>query len=116
MRGLLQQWGCEVVVAHDGDGALVAARNASPDVVLCDLRLADQESGIDVVARLQREGRWTLACAFITGESTPERMRAAQATGYLLASKPLTPARLRAIVERVLSDRAARAGAVQSTS
>src|SRR5206468_1557659 len=55
MRGLLVQWGCEVITAERGDEAVERAHAQRPDVVLCDLSLAEQENGVDVVARLRRE-------------------------------------------------------------
>jgi CheY-like chemotaxis protein len=102
MQGLLAQWGCEVMTAEDGDEAFDHARAQCPDVVLCDLSLADAESGVSVVARLRRECGSAMACAFVTGESEPERVAEARATGYPIAFKPTTPARLRAILEHLV--------------
>ena len=81
IQGLLIHWGCEVITAERGDEALELARARRPDVVLCDLRLADGESGIDVVNRLRREFGSGVACAFVTGEMAPERIAEARATG-----------------------------------
>ena len=102
MQGLLAQWGCEVITAEDGDEAVERARAQCPDVVLCDLSLADAESGVDVVARLRGECGSAVACAFVTGESAPERVAEARATGHPIAFKPTTPVRLRAILEHLV--------------
>ena len=102
MRGLLVQWGCEVITAERGDEAVERARAQRPDVVLCDLSLAEQENGVDVVARLRREYASAVACAFVTGESAPERIAEARATGHPIAFKPTTPVRLRAILEHLV--------------
>jgi CheY-like chemotaxis protein len=101
-RGLLVQWGCEVTTAACGDDAVASARAQRPDVVLCDLSLGNSENGVDVVDRIQRECESTVACAFITGESAPERIAKARATGHPIAFKPTTPARLRAILEHLV--------------
>jgi CheY-like chemotaxis protein/anti-sigma regulatory factor (Ser/Thr protein kinase) len=102
MQGLLAQWGCEVITAECGDEAVERARARCPDVVLCDLSLADAESGVDVVARLRGECGSAVACAFVTGESAPERVAEARAAGHPIAFKPTTPARLRAILEHLV--------------
>ena len=102
MHGLLVQWGCEVMTAERGDEAVERARAQRPDVVLCDLGLANAENGVEVVVRLMRECESAMACAFVTGESAPERIAEARATGYPVAFKPTTPVRLRAILEHLV--------------
>ena len=102
MQGLLAQWGCDVTTADGEDQAVERARDRHPDVVLCDLRLADGESGVTVVDRIRRECGPGVACAFVTGESAPERIAEARAAGYPIAFKPTTPAKLRAILEHLV--------------
>ena len=99
MEGMLMRWGCEVATAHGADDAVEHARKERPDVVLCDLSLGGDETGVDVVARLRGECGPTLACAFVTGESAPERLADARATGCRIAFKPTTAAKLRALLE-----------------
>jgi signal transduction histidine kinase/CheY-like chemotaxis protein len=102
MQGLLAQWGCEVVAVQGGDEAVAQARICRPDIVLCDLSLADGVSGVCVVDRLRREHGAGLACAFITGESALDRISEAQAAGHPIAFKPTKPAKLRALIEHLL--------------
>ena len=107
MQGLLAQWGCEAVVADSGDDALARTREWRPEVVLCDLSLADGEDGLAVLQRLLSVHDRDMACAFITGESAPERLAEVRARGYPIMFKPMKPANLRALVEHlVLSARA----------
>jgi signal transduction histidine kinase len=102
MQGLLARWGCEVVTAENGDQAVERLRERRPDVVLCDLRLRDGETGIDVVDRLKRECRSAISCAFVTGESSPEYLAQAQQAGDPIAFKPMTPGKLRAMLEHLV--------------
>jgi signal transduction histidine kinase/CheY-like chemotaxis protein len=102
IQGLLAQWGCEVIAVEGGDEAVAQARIRRPDIVLCDLSLADGDSGVAVVDRLRREHGAGLACAFITGESAPERISEARAVGHPIAFKPTKPAKLRALIEHLL--------------
>lgn len=104
LRGLLVQWGCEVGCAADAASALAEAGRLAPELLLCDLALAEGESGIDVAARLQQARDGSLRCAFITGGPLPEGL------GHPVLRKPTPPARLRALLEQLL-----RAG-VQSSS
>jgi signal transduction histidine kinase len=99
--GLLTRWGCEVEAASNGDGGISSARRRPPDIVLCDLRLAAEERGIEVVAALRRHCTPGAAFVFVTGESTPELIAQARGTGHLLLSKPMAPAKLRATLEHL---------------
>jgi signal transduction histidine kinase len=105
IQGLLAQWGCDVITAEGGDEALRHVRNRRPDLVLCDLNLADGESGLHVVDRLREALGPDLACAFVTGESAPERIAEARASGDPIAFKPTKPAKLRALIEHLLYTR-----------
>jgi signal transduction histidine kinase/CheY-like chemotaxis protein len=101
MRGLLARWECEVSTATNCAEALAMARAMRPDVVLCDLNLADGEDGVKVVELLQREcGGSRLACAFVTGESSREA--AASRTGHPVIHKPTSASKLRALIEHLL--------------
>jgi CheY-like chemotaxis protein len=101
LRGLLAQWGCEVIASAGGDEAIEQTLHRRPDVVLCDLQLAGGESGLDVVNRLQRAHDHALACAFITAEANSEHVAAARSDGYAIVLKPAKPAKLRALIEHL---------------
>jgi two-component system, sensor histidine kinase len=105
IQGLLAQWGCLVIAARNGDDAVTQTRNWRPDLVLCDLSLANGESGLQVADRLRGEHGSDLALAFITGETAPERIDKARATGHPIAFKPARPGKLRALIEHVLQNR-----------
>jgi CheY-like chemotaxis protein len=104
MEGLLARWGCDVATADGGDQAVAQARERPPHVVLCDLRLREGETGIAVVDRVTRACGAPVSCAFVTGESSPEYLAQARATGHPIAFKPTTPGKLRAMLEH-LADR-----------
>jgi signal transduction histidine kinase len=100
--GLLARWGCEVEAASNGDAGISSARRRPPDIVLCDLRLAGEERGVEVVASLRRHCSPRAAFVFVTGESAPELLAPARETGHLLLSKPMAPAKLRAALEHLV--------------
>ena len=104
LDGLLQRWGCKVETAADGGEALAAGR-ASPDLVLCDLRLGEVESGFDVLDRLKDRWGTSLHGIIVTADASTERIAEAHARGYPLLHKPVRPAKLRALVEQLLSER-----------
>jgi len=103
MRILLEQWGCDVIVAGSEDEAVAAVREAGrvPDVALVDYRLRDERTGAHAIERLRSEFGDSMPALIITGDTAPERLRDAQASGYPLVHKPVPPAVLRAFVRKV---------------
>jgi DNA-binding response OmpR family regulator len=72
--------------------------------VLCDLTLAEGESGLEVVDRLRNAHGSGLPCAFVTGASAPTLISELRARGDPTAFKPTKPAKLRALIEHLLRD------------
>jgi signal transduction histidine kinase len=102
MQGVLAQWGCEVITARGGDDAVESTHDRPPDLVLCDLGLADGESGLRVVERLRSAYGSGFACVFITGESARDEIAELRARGYPIMFKPTKPAKLRALIEHLV--------------
>lgn len=105
VEGLLRQWGCDVVAL----GGMAELRDWKPstrvDLALCDLKLAGDESGLDVVRELRARHGQALPCAIITGESSSDALAQCRARGLAIAFKPMAPAKLRALVEHLASAR-----------
>jgi len=105
MAELLSGWGHTVMAAADADEALSLARGAgrAPDLIVSDFRLRG-EDGIAVIARLNAVFGDTPAI-LLTGDTAPERLREAEASGYPLLHKPVAHGRLRAAVTNLLRRR-----------
>jgi len=69
-----------------------------PDLIVSDYRLRGEENGIEVVARLREEFNADIPALIITGDTGPDRLREAQASGLHILHKPLNPAKLRALI------------------
>jgi CheY-like chemotaxis protein len=110
MRGILQSWGCRVHTATSGAAALasVADGSAQPDLIISDLRLADGETGIEVIDRLREALGAPVPAFVISGDTAPERLREASAGGYHLLQKPVSPMTLRTTLNRLLKSHEAR--------
>jgi two-component system, sensor histidine kinase len=110
MRGILQSCGCHVRTATSGAAALarVADGGEQPDLIISDLRLADGESGIEVIERLREALGAPIPAFLISGDTAPERLREASAGGYHLLQKPVSPMTLRATLNRLLKGHEAR--------
>jgi CheY-like chemotaxis protein len=104
MRGLLASWGCQVV-SEASEAAALARLTASgrrPDLIVSDYRLADGKTGIDAIGRLRGALGGAIPAFLVSGDTSPERLRDAAASGFHLLHKPVAPMALRAILNRLL--------------
>lgn len=96
---LLRQWGCQVECASSGAGALarLGAPGARFDVLLCDLQLAGEEDGMDVIDAARGLQPDALA-VLVSGATGPEVLQRLRQRGVTLLTKPVAPAKLRALL------------------
>jgi CheY-like chemotaxis protein len=100
MLHLLRDWGCESEAAESIEDALDLAGATPPDIVICDYRLRDQRTGVEAIVQLRAMLGNGLPALLITGDTAPQRLREAQASGVPLLHKPVGPGQLyRALVE-----------------
>jgi signal transduction histidine kinase len=90
MLHLLREWGCICDVAETIEEALVLARTHAPDLVISDYRLRGQHTGVEAIAALRALLGIGLPALLITGDTAPERLREAQASGLHLLHKPVS--------------------------
>lgn len=106
MFHLLSDWGCECDVAESIDEAVSRVRANSPDVVICDYRLRDHQTGVEAIATLRKLLNKTLPAILITGDTAPERLRDAKISGVPLLHKPVLPNELyRKLVDVIQKDK-----------
>jgi DNA-binding response OmpR family regulator len=81
-----------------------------PDLIVSDYRLRGDENGIEVVEMPRGELNIDMPALLVTGDTAPDRLRDAHASGLPILRKPLNPARLRTLIANLLREhtRAAR--------
>ena len=95
MRALLSIWGVQASTADSvKDAEALFAKAGAPDLLIVDLRLADEEHGSQLAARLQRQ-YGAFPVLIITGESSSDALREAHGSGYALLQKPIAAEVLR---------------------
>jgi len=104
MSTLLTGWGHPVFVA--GSATAMQAQLIDcydkPDLIICDYRLRGDETGIMAIRRLAEAYNDDIPAMLITGDTAPDRISEAQASGYLLLHKPLSNSRLRAAIGQLM--------------
>jgi signal transduction histidine kinase/DNA-binding NarL/FixJ family response regulator len=105
MRGLLVSWGCHVATAGNDQAALAAlAGHKPPDLIISDYRLPAGKTGFEAIARLREAFGMAIPAFLISGDTAPERLREAAASGFHLLHKPVPPNALRAMVSQLLRE------------
>ena len=75
-----------------------AGFTTTPDLILSDYRLRDDENGITTIERLRTEFNNDIPAILITGDTAPDRIREATASDCFLMHKPVSNSRLRAAI------------------
>lgn len=104
IQSLLTSWGCEVTAAADANRLMLALTECRPpDIVIIDLRLGKEATGLEAIDRLRQRYGADLPAALITGNTAPDSLDAARLAALPLLHKPVRPARLRALLNRISS-------------
>jgi len=105
MQTLLSKWGCDVITADSLADALekLAGRNVVPELILSDLRLRDEKTGIAAMDKVREKFGSSIPGILITGDTDPEQLITAKQSDYKLLQKPVQPAHLRTIIHHHLS-------------
>jgi FixJ family two-component response regulator len=91
MRTLFQTWGA-MVVGGATPGALLAGMGdleRYPDLIVADLRLANNQSGIDAVRQLRDEMGFAIPAIVVSGDTGTRADREARKAGLTLLPKPV---------------------------
>jgi signal transduction histidine kinase len=100
MRTLLEAWGCHVTVASGYAEAerLLDSHDLGFDVIVADFRLRQHENGIDTVRRLRERIGRDVPALLVSGDTAPERLQEAQASGLPLLHKPVSAEKLKGVL------------------
>lgn len=96
MQTLLETWGCRVTACAGLEEAeqRIASQDLRINLIVADLRLRNGENGIETVRRLRaRSG--DVPALMISGDTAPERLREAEASGLPFLHKPVPADTLR---------------------
>ena len=96
MRTLLESWGCHAAACSGLSEAerLLDDYALEVDLLVADFRLRQGENGIETVQRL-RARLGEVPALMVSGDTAPERLREAEASGLPLLHKPVAADRLR---------------------
>lgn len=103
MATLLRRLGCDVASAATIADARAQARTFYPRIVLADYRLGDDSNGIDAISQLRFDDPGLLAL-LVSGDTAPDRLREASASGLELLHKPVSLDQLKRALSALVAD------------
>lgn len=100
LSAVLDGWSCETWLADNlaAAEALATGYLRVPDFVICDFRLRDHRSGVEVIAALRQRWGSSVSAALLSGDTEQAVADQAQAAGLPLLRKPVQPATLLALL------------------
>lgn len=109
---LLTDWGCRPMTALNA-GAAVALLRATPerpaperpDVLIVDSHIGPDDRGHRVIAELRALAGDDLPAAIVTGDTTPERLKALAGLGFPVLHKPIQPGKLASLIRHLTRGR-----------
>ena len=107
MRALLGGWDCDVRTAAAGEEWRRAMRDDAPDLIVADYHLGAGEHGPDVVTEICGVFERVIPAIIVTADPSESLREEAARRGHIVLSKPVKPAALRALMTRMLAQRAA---------
>ncbi len=98
MATLLKVWNCRQVHAFGSVEACIREMEDSswqPDALIVDYRLREGSTGVDAIKAVCELLDHDIPALIVTGDTAPERIEEAEASGYPLLHKPVDPNQLR---------------------
>ena len=102
MVALLGNWQCDVTAAASLEDAKAKLQGRRPDIILADYQLDDNRNGLDAMDSVRHQISLDIPGILITGYMAPEVREDALKRGYHVLYKPVKPAALRALVNKLL--------------
>ena len=96
--------GWDVTAAENGESGIESAKRLSPDIILLDMRLSDMD-GIDILKRLNGQGCASSVVVMTGCGSIPNAVEAVKLGAAHYLTKPVEPAELSALLDRIIETR-----------
>ncbi len=103
-RQLLESWECNVIcakLAQEAEHLMLDPQNI-PDIIIADYRLPGSVNGVQAIKNIAAKLGYSIPAFIITGEADTSEVRKIADHGYHVLSKPVHPAKLRALISHLI--------------
>ncbi|MBU3024016.1 PAS-domain containing protein [Aestuariibacter sp. A3R04] len=99
LQTLLEKWGVTVVLASNWDDALKQADIFAPQILLMDYQLDADKNGLDLIEAIRQHLNIVVPASLVTANHEDELIARCKEQGVNYLTKPLKPAKLRALLQ-----------------
>lgn len=105
LKLLFRGWGCEVEeLSSVEDIEQVLSKSIQPDLILTDYRLPEDQTGVDAINAIHHFYQDNkIPAIIVTGDTSPERIKQVEDSGFVVLHKPVPGGKLRATMNSLLS-------------
>lgn len=89
MSLVLQGQKCHVICAENDQQALASLEQQRPDIILCDYRLMDDKTGLELIAQLRQALGEPVQAIILSGDTDPQVIAQIKAQQLPLLNKPV---------------------------
>ncbi|MDF2180343.1 hybrid sensor histidine kinase/response regulator [Aliiglaciecola sp. CAU 1673] len=104
LRLVLEGQQCHVICAQNDEQALSSLEQQRPDIILCDYRLMDDKTGVELIAQLRQALDEPVKAIILTGDTDPEIIQQIHAQQLPLLNKPVDLDALEQLIFDLLSE------------
>lgn len=99
LQTLLEKWGVSTVLADNWDDAITQADIFSPQILLMDYQLGNDQNGLDLIEAIRQHLDIVLPASLVTATHDEDLIERCKEQGVNFLSKPIKPAKLRALLK-----------------
>ena len=99
---MLESWGFTVRVANDIDSALHHLNTDTPNMIISDYQLSDNQTGLEVIKLIREKLSCCVPAIILTGNTRPDIVRILSEQSIPILYKPVQPITLKALISDVL--------------
>ena len=103
----LANWGCKVRAFESAEEACRAINGLpdwAPNLLISDYRLRNHKTGIAAIKQVKLTLNYPIKSILMSGDTSPEVIKAIEAEGVSWLHKPIKPAKLRVVITRKMKD------------
>lgn len=104
MQTLLQKWQVQMYAANNVQSALAQVKQHKPKVLLVDYHLNDSLNGLELIKQIRDHEKSNIPSALVTASQEAELIRTCKSQNVSYLSKPVKPAKLRALLKSLQRD------------
>ena len=100
---LLETSGFRVTPASNSDQALETLATSAPDMIISDYRLPGAYNGLELIAKIRQSIGKHLPALLMTGDTSTDKLRLAEASNCRVLHKPIDPQDLHSLIQKILA-------------